>query len=270
MKQLFAFDVGGAPGLKVNYSGTLVYEIAREHVDHVDDVELGQPGVYILISDGLIYVGQSGVSVRSRLRAHLKEKTWWKKVIVITDEYGKLEKTYTEYMEAYFIQELTKRGVPLDNENYGNTVITNEFTKLRVAPYIENALAVIDTILRSPLSTKKTSADREEAPTHGRILLTYEGKEIIESTPVKALHAFLVDMMAQPASYVALYNEVTMVPSADSPLTMASGNSADELLLVKGDMYLWKKLSGRQAIKLINYYAEILSIDIEIKGVDSK
>ena len=76
-----------------------------------------QPGIYILVSYKLMYIGE-GDPVGDRIDTHVKKKDFWRKGIFFTAEGGRLNKAHVQHLESRLIAlaKLAKR-VTLDNLN---------------------------------------------------------------------------------------------------------------------------------------------------------
>lgn len=79
--------------------------------------EYQQPGIYILVSSKLMYIGE-GDPVGDRIDTHVKKKDFWRKGIFFSAEGGRLNKAHVQHLESRLIAlaKLAKR-VSLDNLN---------------------------------------------------------------------------------------------------------------------------------------------------------
>lgn len=79
--------------------------------------EYQQPGIYILVSSKLMYIGE-GDPVGDRIDTHVKMKDFWRRGIFFTAEGGRLNKAHVQHLESRLIAmaKLAKR-VGLDNAN---------------------------------------------------------------------------------------------------------------------------------------------------------
>lgn len=98
------------PGRAVIFPRELVGEVKGRK-------EYQQPGVYILVSSKLMYVGE-GDPVGDRIDTHVKNKDFWRRGVFFTAEGGRLNKAHVQHLESRLIAmaKLAKR-VGLDNAN---------------------------------------------------------------------------------------------------------------------------------------------------------
>jgi Domain of unknown function (DUF4357) len=79
--------------------------------------EFQQPGVYMLIGGGRIYIGE-GDPVGPRLESHVRQKDFWKKAIFFNSEAGRLNKAHVQHLESRLIQIAKEAGkAALENGN---------------------------------------------------------------------------------------------------------------------------------------------------------
>lgn len=79
--------------------------------------EFQQPGVYILIGGGKIYIGE-GDPVGPRLESHVRQKDFWKKAIFFNSEAGRLNKAHVQHLESRLVQIAKEAGkAALENGN---------------------------------------------------------------------------------------------------------------------------------------------------------
>lgn len=79
--------------------------------------EFQQPGVYILIGGGKIYIGE-GDPVGPRLESHVRQKDFWRKAIFFNSEAGRLNKAHVQHLESRLVQIAKEAGkASLENGN---------------------------------------------------------------------------------------------------------------------------------------------------------
>ncbi len=79
--------------------------------------EFQQPGVYILIGRGKIYIGE-GDPVGPRLESHVRQKDFWVKAIFFNSEAGRLNKAHVQHLESRLVQIAKEAGKSiLENGN---------------------------------------------------------------------------------------------------------------------------------------------------------
>lgn len=105
--------------------------------------EFGRPGVYLLIGDQKLYIGE-GDPVGKRLDDHARRKPFWTRAVFFTAEAGRLHKAHIQHLEARLVGLAKKAGrVELDN---GNTPELPELSEEERA-FAENFLEAIQQTL---------------------------------------------------------------------------------------------------------------------------
>lgn len=97
-------------------------------------------GVYLLLSDDKVYVGQSS-DLASRISNHNINKDWWDRVIILTstnDNFGKDDIDYLEHKLIDKLKEL-KAKYEYDNKKSGNPINTKDFRRAQLDNYLEEA-----------------------------------------------------------------------------------------------------------------------------------
>lgn len=81
----------------------LALSFSRKHVEDMSDIlmqykdPLNQYGIYLLVNENQIYVGQTK-TILKRLKQHLT-KPWWDSVFIMTDHTGKIKRHHAEFLE---------------------------------------------------------------------------------------------------------------------------------------------------------------------------
>lgn len=113
-----------------DWSGQIII-IPRERVQEFDGSdELSCPGVYILVGENqsdfsmeYVYVGETE-SLKTRIRQHLsaKNKTFWKKIIILKSASGLLNKAHIKSLESRILLDMSvAKSVVLVNQNVNLT-----------------------------------------------------------------------------------------------------------------------------------------------------
>lgn len=268
MKNIFVFnDENNIDYNIVTNNQSVVIHGYKKDLEFILDKHLSQPGVYILLSTNMLYVGQSGTNVKSRLRTHLNEKTWWESYLVITDEHGTLEKTMVEYMEAYFIQLLRQKGLTLDNDTIGNTIIVSSFTQLKTKNYITSSEDSIFNVLNIDLLKPQQTSNTDETPSNHRLTIEdSNGNKFEGSSATKALERMLIHYSKDFMYYSKLHSEVTDDPSATNIITSYKDyRHPNDFIELTEDLFMYTKLSKKQALSQIDYLSSVLDIKTSIK-----
>jgi len=103
-------------------------------------------GVYLLLSDRQVYVGQA-VDLGRRTKQHLADKDWWTRVILMTTKDDSLTATDIDYLESRLI-ELAGKACTFDSDNRkkGNPQKVDEFRCAELEQFLDEALFLLDLI----------------------------------------------------------------------------------------------------------------------------
>lgn len=128
------------------YSGVL-YNAPRDSVDKLLVTDAcKRAGVYMLLSKQKVYVGKS-TDLARRINDHILGKDWWTSVLVLTSAPGKLSSTGISYLEATLIEKARKLNcLDCDNKNKGDSTLPEEFEKVALDLYLEDAFFYMELI----------------------------------------------------------------------------------------------------------------------------
>lgn len=103
-------------------------------------------GIYLLISENMVYVGQSS-DLSKRIKQHLDGKDWWDKVVILTTDNNSLNRSDIDYLESVLIAKAVKTGrLSSDNKNKGNKKKIDPFRKCEMNRFINEALFMLKMI----------------------------------------------------------------------------------------------------------------------------
>lgn len=103
-------------------------------------------GIYLLLSENMVYIGQSS-DLSRRIKQHLDGKEWWEKVVILTTNDNSLNRSDIDYLEAVLISKAVKVGrLSSDNKNKGNKKKIDKFRKCEMDQYIDEALFMLKMI----------------------------------------------------------------------------------------------------------------------------
>ncbi len=124
-----------------------LYSAPRESVDDlVKSDACSRYGVYLLISEDMVYVGQAS-DLSRRIRQHLMGKSWWERVAVLTTSDDSLNRSDIDYIEASLIAKASSTGrLDCDNKNMGNKQKVSKFREVELEQYLEEALFLLELI----------------------------------------------------------------------------------------------------------------------------
>lgn len=124
-----------------------IYSAPRDSIDALlTRVDCKKYGVYLLLSDNTVYVGQT-VDLARRTKEHLIDKEWWTQVVLMTTKDDSFTATDIDYLESRLI-ELAGSAATFDsdNKNKGNPPKINEFSKPGLELYLDEALFLLELI----------------------------------------------------------------------------------------------------------------------------
>lgn len=124
-----------------------MYSAPRESIgDLVTRADCRKYGVYLLLSEQQVYVGQA-VDLERRTKQHLTDKQWWNQVILMTTKDDSFTASDIDFLESWLI-DLASRAGTLDSENKkkGNPQKVDEFRQAELEQYLDEALFLLELI----------------------------------------------------------------------------------------------------------------------------
>ncbi len=124
-----------------------MYAAPRESIsDLASRADCRKYGVYLLLSDQQVYVGQAS-DLERRTRQHLTDKAWWTRVILMTTKDDSFNASDIDYLETSLIDLAGKAGKSdSDNKKKGNPQKVDEFRQAELEQYLEEALFLLELI----------------------------------------------------------------------------------------------------------------------------
>lgn len=124
-----------------------LYSAPRESVENLFKTEACKRyGVYLLISESMVYVGQAS-DLKRRIKQHIVGKNWWERVIVLTTSDDRLNKSDIDYLEYVLIEKAKENNVlDCDNKAKGNPPKVSKFNKVSLNQYLDEALFLLELI----------------------------------------------------------------------------------------------------------------------------
>ena len=136
-----------------------MYSAPRESIDNlISQGDCKKYGVYLLLSDKQVYIGQAS-DLERRTKQHLTDKKWWTQVILMTTKDDSFNASDIDYLESRLINIAETTG-KLDSENKkrGNPQKVDEFRQYELEQYLDEALFLLELIgVRVFINEKKTS-----------------------------------------------------------------------------------------------------------------
>jgi len=141
-----------------------MYASPRESVN--DLVSLDKYGVYLLLSNDRVYVGQAS-DLERRIKQHLTGKDWWERVVLLTTQDDSFTRTDIDYLESVLIAKAEQaQSLDTDNKNKGNNPKVDKFRKVTLDQYLDEALFLMELIGITVFGdSKKKTSSRKKVPT---------------------------------------------------------------------------------------------------------
>lgn len=189
-------------------SGEL-YSAPRESVDLLLKSDAcSKFGVYLLLSEDLVYVGQSS-DLAQRIKQHLLKKDWWERVVILTKTDNSLNKAHIDYLEYVLIDKAAVGNkLDCDNRKRGNKPNVSKFDRVMLDQYLDEALFLMELIGISVFSSNsKPKKKTKKALIPSIPNVDQEQKEIRSK---KEAAAFLKEMgidIASNSNYAAVQDK---------------------------------------------------------------
>lgn len=124
-----------------------MYSAPRESISNlISRADCKRYGVYLLLSDKQVYVGQAS-DLERRTKQHLADKSWWNRVILMTTKDDSFNASDIDYLESKLISLAAKAGtLDSDNKKKGNPQKVDEFRQAELDDYLEEALFLFELI----------------------------------------------------------------------------------------------------------------------------
>lgn len=137
-----------------------LYSAPRESVDAlISSDACSQYGVYLLLSENMVYVGQAS-DLSKRIKQHILGKEWWERVVVLTTSDDSLNRSDIDYIEAKLISKATETGrIDCENKTMGNKQKVTKFRKVELDQYLEEALFLLELIGINVFCENEKAAD---------------------------------------------------------------------------------------------------------------
>ena len=124
-----------------------MYSAPRESINAlVCRADCKKYGVYLLLSEQQVYVGQAS-DLERRTRQHLTDKDWWTQVILMTTKDDSFNASDIDYLESRLIDLAGKAGKSdSENRKRGNPQKVDEFRQAELEQYLEEALFLLELV----------------------------------------------------------------------------------------------------------------------------
>lgn len=124
-----------------------MYSAPRESINAlVSRADCKKYGVYLLLSDQQVYVGQA-IDLERRTKQHLTDKDWWTQVVLMTTKDDSFNASDIDYLESRLIG-LAGAAATFDSDNKkkGNPQKVDEFRQAELEQYLDEALFLLELI----------------------------------------------------------------------------------------------------------------------------
>lgn len=127
--------------------GGELYSCPRDHLDELlNDDSADKVGVYLLLSNKQVYVGQA-TDLRTRIKQHKLSKDWWERVILLTSKKDELNQSHITYLEAALIQKAIDCGTSdVENKTKGNKHNLDKYEMKLLDQFLDEAYFVLELI----------------------------------------------------------------------------------------------------------------------------
>lgn len=103
-------------------------------------------GVYLLVSEDRVYIGQANDLLR-RINEHDKTKKWWEKVVLLTTKDNSLNRSDIDYLENKLINIARLKGtLEMNNVQLGNLPKVSRYRETELKDFLEGALLLMELI----------------------------------------------------------------------------------------------------------------------------
>lgn len=124
-----------------------MYSAPRDSIkDLVSRADCKKYGVYLLLSEQQVYVGQA-IDLERRTKQHLTDKDWWTQVVLMTTKDDSFNASDIDYLESRLIG-LAGAAATFDSNNKkkGNPQKVDEFRQAELEQYLDEALFLLELI----------------------------------------------------------------------------------------------------------------------------
>ena len=152
---LYEGDLNGVISIEdTSWNSGELYSAPRSSVlDLIETGACNKYGVYLLLSQEMVYIGQSS-DLAKRISQHTVGKDWWESVVILTTKDDSLNHSDIDYLESVLIEKaFSINRLDCDNKNKGNPPKVDKFRKVYLGQYLDEALFLMQLIGISVFST---------------------------------------------------------------------------------------------------------------------
>lgn len=125
----------------------IILSAPRKSVDYLFEVSESENfGVYLLLSEKKVYVGQS-TDLKARIKSHIVNKDWWNRVVLMTTASNRFNHSDIDYLESVLIDKAqSNHSLDTENKKSGNKFNVQRGDQIALDNYIEDAMLLLDFI----------------------------------------------------------------------------------------------------------------------------
>ncbi|MCR5103233.1 MAG: GIY-YIG nuclease family protein [Eubacterium sp.] len=161
-----------------NWNSGELFSAPRESVSDLIATEACKKyGVYLLLSENMVYIGQSS-DLASRISNHIIGKDWWERVVILSTKDDNLTRTDIDYLEAVLINKAEEVGrLDSDNKKKGNKIKVDKFREVVLYQYLEEALFLMQLIGINVFSEVKKNSILNTVDSHTKLAIGKRAKK---------------------------------------------------------------------------------------------
>ena len=166
---LYDGNLGGVISIEdSSWNSGELYSAPRASVqDLLQTDAVNKYGVYLLLSNSMVYVGQSS-DLAKRLTQHTIGKDWWESAVILTTKDDNLTRSDIDYLEYVLIERaFAIDKLDCDNKKKGNPPKVDKFRRVILDQYLAEALFLMQLIgitVFSDGKAKKPDKGQKSAP----------------------------------------------------------------------------------------------------------
>lgn len=125
----------------------IILSAPRKSADDLLNIpESNNVGVYLLLSEKKVYVGQS-TDLKTRIKNHLSNKDWWNQVVLLTTVGDRFNHSNIDYLESVLIEKAqANHALDSENKKSGNKYNIDRGEQIVLDNYLNDALFLLEFI----------------------------------------------------------------------------------------------------------------------------
>ena len=141
----------------------LMYVVPRSEINKMIELkEVDRFGVYLLLSDNRIYVGEAS-DLKNRIKQHDKAKDWWDRAVLITTTDDSFDQADINYLETSIISIARNQGnLNCENRQPGNRKKLDDMKKAELDPFLAEALSIVEVLGVMKVNAKNAMEGKDD------------------------------------------------------------------------------------------------------------